>query len=267
MSLSKSTDLVAKSQVDRVERSYSFYPYTRSEKFTYYCGRGFCYGSAMCGVSIYARFLWKQPYLSDKNIREKDLVVLNTLSKRSVDSRRWHSKGLATNIFIVIPGIMSCYSYDFLDYKQATYGIIGAGILMVNSIYGILAHTYNNIRFSHQINRLQRSRKISAEEKIEPKELVVTDEISEKSSWISFNFTKQNGEIVYVIRNTLYEKLIFTFQSQATANDFLETLNNFDMGYIEYLANNPYQANKLQREFISNRNFENMIHGYRISIK
>ena len=161
MSLSKQTNCFP----------YYPYPYTYSEKLNYYSGRIFCIGATMVGAGAYARFILKQSYLNDKQIGQLEMQQLQKFVDTSNSKRKFHGKFLLTASILLVPGLVLGYRYKYIGYKQLIIASIGSGIVLLNNVYGILAHTYNSIRYNTKIN------KINHEDKIDKAAAVVAAEI------------------------------------------------------------------------------------------
>ncbi|XWV26141.1 hypothetical protein QJ857_gp0938 [Tupanvirus soda lake] len=261
---------------------YYDYPYTFKDKFSYYGNKMICTGMSIFGVSLYARFLWKQPYLTDKQIATKKSNELLEFLNVSNKKRNWHLKGIFANIIITMPGLYYFQKYWSIPNTYLLYVAVGAGIFLLNNVYGVLAHSYNNIRFKTQLNvinhgvNIARAIKAVANEfksiQIENEEsfdklsidnLIYEQLAAKKVLWNMFDYIDEDTQqSIYVVSNGYYENLVFLFDIDLTAKDFIKELNNLSTGQIDYLHLNPQEAQRLQNEFIRNRLYSNLVYKY-----
>lgn len=269
---------------------YYNYPYTTKEKCCYYSNKFFCGCMEFIGVGICARFLWKQPYLTEKQIVEKNSKDLKDLVKTSGEKRFWHFGGILANLGILVPTVYAAMAYEYLPEKYYSYVLGGVGTLLVGNIYGMLAHTYNSLRFGRQINiinhgvRIARSIRAMNHDllnlKVDPemvdqeqiKTLLYQDIIKHKTTWnmITYPITNSEEETcspyqtfnMFVVRNMYYENLFFIFDTERTANDFMSELNKLNWTNVDYLYNNPDQAKELRKTFIAQRMSSHLIYNY-----
>ena len=248
------------------------YPYTFKDKFYYYCGKTYCFGAKLVGASIYARFLWRQPYLTDRAVYRQNRENLTQLIDITCGKRLWHFKNLFINIFVGAPMVLGSVYYKYLTPKQGMFALGGIGFFSINNIYGIFAHCYNNIRFKHQLYRLQSSTPQKSIDDIDvvqpaPDTMIpptdLEDKIGkEKCSWFLFSYeTKENGT-AYVVHNAYHQNLVFIFQVEKTANEFMAELKTLESDRIDYLANNADSALKLQQQFISSKVYAGLYYNY-----
>lgn len=260
---------------------YYDYPYTYKEKFNYYIGKILCMGMYSIGTDIYARVFLKQPYFTNKQIVKKNNEELQKLISNTSNSRKWHINSLMIN-FILVSGIYGFNKYQYISDKYTIYAYVGSGLILINNIYGILAHTYNNIRYNKQLNiinhgiQIERAAKAIASEMQslgiingvdqESIDAIIYNKINEeKNKWLLSNYYSSE-QITYVVYNSYYENLFFTFNIEKTANDFIAELEKIDHKQIDYLSNNPIYAQNMKNEFIKNRIYTNLIYGYYTSM-
>ncbi|XWV24896.1 hypothetical protein QJ856_gp0886 [Tupanvirus deep ocean] len=261
---------------------YYDYPYTIKDKFSYYGGKMICTGMSIFGVSLYARFLWKQPYLSDKEIKIKKSSELTELVNISNKKRNWHLKGIFANIIITIPGLYYFQKYLSIPNSYLLYVAFGASAFLLNNIYGVLAHTYNSIRFKNQLNIINHGANIARAikavsnefesmhientefmDKMSIDDIIYNQLATKKVTWNMIDcIDEDTQQSIHVISNGYYENLIFVFNIELTAKDFIKELKNLSTSQIDYLHLNPSEAQRLQNEFIKNRLYSNLVYKY-----
>lgn len=215
---------------------------------TYYGNKLICFGLACIGVDIYSRFLWNQSYLTDEDIQKQTSDNLRRQIKISMKKRAWHRKGITLTI-LCIPIIYGLEQYNFITYSQATYGYTASGILTLNSIYGILASYYNQIRFRTHLSHLNMLQE--HDETISLNSTLFDLINTEKQSWQLFSYIVEN-EVVHGVMNNYYENLVFIFHCDVIAKEFFDEINNSNipLNHIVLLANNPEEVKRIQREFL-----------------
>ena len=281
------------------KQSYPFpycdYPYTSMEKLKHYCGVFLCGIMKYIGVDMYARFLLKQPYLTNEEILKNNLKELNESSLVSMDNGKWHFKSLMCGLVVMGSTYfgLSRYSLIPLDYynKYMHYGVLGIGSFIVNSLYSIMANMYNCIRFNQQVNIINHGIKIELAAKAVMKDFdsliinstidsakdfdvdtdqkyeVVKQRIYEKIDqnkklWRSFSHENSDGTITYVIHNGYYEKLLFVFHIETSANEFMDILNDLSMEYIDLLSIDEKEVLRLQNKFIKGKIYYGLFNSY-----
>lgn len=241
------------------------YPSSIGEKFFYYCGKTYCLGAKLIGASIYARFLWKQPYLTDRAICHQSIGDLNTLIDLTRNKKRWHWKSLFVNVFIATPFAVATCRYKYLTPKQSMAALAAIGLCSVNNMYGIFAHYYNIIRFKHQVYRLN-SLNDTNNQPVQKNISTILDLpdtiIKEKNTWYMYNYNTNGNGISYIVHNAYYQSLFFIFQIEKTAKEFLDELNTLPIDKIDYLASNPEEAIRIQQEFVRTKVYEGLYYGY-----
>lgn len=259
---------------------YCNYPYTWKQKIKYYSGKFACANMCFAGVSLYARFLWKQPYLTTKQIANKNMEELNNLIELTGTKKIWHLKSLCLNILVLL-SIKFIFWNDKSPYFCQTYSPVKNYIkyalgticfVTTNNIYGVLAHTYNTIRFNRQIDIINHGmdimnaiKTIDTDLSIREKNIdtIIYGKIGQnKMTWISFDLLIKENKIVYVIYNAYYEQIIFVFNSQKMANDFFVEISKLCIDQIDNLSDDPEKIIKIQNEFIKSRLYSNLIQFY-----
>ncbi len=260
---------------------YCNYPYTFSSKIRYYFGKILCCGISLSGANLYASMLWKHSLPSDKKISSKKISDLMELKKTSCNKRNWHLRGLFLNTLISMPGIY--YIKYFIGIpKHHIWRIVGlSGLLAFNNLYGVLAHTYNIIRYNRQINVINHGVKIAQAvkavdsdlKKIESNKtnnidfnsienMIYSQLEHKKKSWHLFNMGSTMEEKSYIILNEYYENMFFIFNIESTAKDFMFELQALTITEIDILAGNISRARELQNEFIRTRIRNTLAHNY-----
>lgn len=214
----------------------------------YYGNKLICFGLACIGVDIYSRFLWNQSYLTDEDIQKQTSDNLRRQIKISIKKREWHRKSFTLTI-LCFPIIYGLEQYNCITYDQATCGYTSTGILTLNSIYGILANYYNQIRFQTYLEHLN---KLQEQDGTISLNATLFDLINtEKQSWQLFSYVVDE-EIVHAVMNNYYENLVFIFHCDIMAKEFFDEISNSNipLKHIIFLANHPEEALRIQREFI-----------------
>lgn len=246
------------------------YPYYRKDKIKYYFGKIACFGMKVIGVDFYSRCLWQQPYLTTQQINKINVKELQNLVNLSENKRKWHLKGMMTNLIFIIPGIYGLYKLKGISYKYAFWALISAGTLIINNFYGILAHSYNNIYYNRKIDIINyhiliettlkmtikefESTYLNHNQKIINIEQSIFDNVNKnKITWILLQYKNADDCSVYVVSNGYYEYLYFIFDVKNTADEFIIELNKLTIDEIDSLSNNLNKAEEIKSEFIRNR--------------
>jgi hypothetical protein len=261
---------------------YCNYPFTFYSKIYYYFGKIVCAGISLSGANLYAKIMWKHPSLNEKRLIAKSVSELTDLKRTSKHKRKWHLRSIFFNVLISIPAIYYLRYFSSIS-ESNIWRIAGLnGIILINNFYGFLAHTYNIIRYSTQIEVINHginiARAIKAVEidlkKIEPNNkkffnqeiidnMIYSQLENKKTNWHKIIYTDHaTQEIAHVIVNEYYEKLFFIFNIDATANDFMIELRKLTVSQIDLLANNLLEAYVLQNEFIQNRLKNTLVYSY-----
>lgn len=229
----------------------SIYPRTFKEKCVYYGGKIFCYGANLIGVSFYNRFmLWNQPYLSDDYITMSNLTILYGMGSISQKKRKWHFKATLIESFVIIPSIFGLKYLNLIEKNYIVYlnyGLIATGCLLLNHYYGIITHTYNEIRINNKVRQMEAT------------ENYINEEIL---SWTFETYENDHSEKTYIIMNAYFHKIYFIFSDFNIANDFYENLKSLSREEIIDFASNDRSINKYKSEFIKNRFTMHTINGY-----
>lgn len=219
------------------------YPYSFTEKLKYYSGKFFCYGAVIVGADLYSKFLWKQPSLTNTNIKEKNSDELYELVSISKNKMVWHFKSMLIDVCIFIPTSVLVYRLKpFTMTSKQMYATIGtAGALCLNSVYGILTHSYNYIRISHQLNRM----KYGIIESIVEEQL-----IKEKCQWNMFEKGDGHNK-TFIVHNEYYKNLIFFFEQQEIAQQSKEFLMKLPATQVDLMNENAATIRFLQRKLLT----------------
>ena len=219
------------------------YPFSLGEKLSYYSGRVFCFGAYLIGVDLYSKCLPKQQHFPDKIIKNSDTDVLSNLNTQSKNNRKWHFKNIVVGAFVVLPCTGLLYRIGlFKSYpKQSYFFIATSGLFFINSVYAIMAHTYNSIRINQHLKFLKYG-------KIES--LVDEGLAKDKCTW--FMYEQQDGnDTTHVICNSYYyDKLYFYFEEKEVAQKVLEFLSTLPATKIDLLNMNSAMIRKLQIELL-----------------
>jgi len=221
------------------------YPYSFTEKIKYYSGKIFCFGSILIGADLYSiLFLCKQPYLSNKVIKEKDSEELHNLATLSSNKTKWHFKNLMIGACIVIPGTFLIRRYKLVPVSpNQLYPFIAlTGLLFINGIYGMVTNTYNHIRIKNHLALLKYGQ---IESQVE--ELLAI----EKCTWDMFEITNDRNT-TFVIYNAYYKNLKFFFEIKEIAEKFRSLLVRLSAQNIDWLNDNGLTIRQFQRQFLQN---------------
>jgi hypothetical protein len=221
------------------------YPYSLREKFNYYSGKIFCFGSVVIGADLYSRlFFWKQPYLSNKEIKQMGSTELYCQANISREKAGWHFKSVIVGVCVVLPSALILRRYNLIPTapKKLYPLLVSIGLLFLNGVYGIIAHTYNQIRIGNYLNLLK-----YGEIESEIDELLAV----EKCTWNMI--VKQDGNnTVHIIYNAYYKNLKFFFEMKETAEKFLQLLITLPPAKVDWMNENAVAIRTFQRDYLQN---------------
>ena len=240
--------------------SKGYYPYSCVEKFNYYIGKIFCASASLFGASLYARIFCRTNYLTKKEIKNYNINGLKNLVICSNKNRKWHFNYLLFNVVLINPLVYGVYHTQIINTKQYFYATVVCCILLVNDIYGMIANMYNSIRYSQAIKQKKcLHAKIYGNIHIDTMDNIVMSLVSkEKCTWLLYSCTNNNDK-TFVIYNAYYQELIFIFQMENIAMDFMKELNILSLENIDYLLSHPKDVLRLQREFVVKKRISTII--------
>lgn len=193
------------------------------KNYTYYNGKIYYFGNKVVGTGIYNRY-----FLQKQNQSINKLQSLINISKNKC---WWHVKAILVEIIVFLPGLLNPVIY-------CKYGL---GLLIINHTYGILAYVRNYIQLTNN-KQLKKS--------------FIDNQIRQNIlKWVllSRRDDNNNNKIVFIISNVHFENLVFVFQNEKYANEFLNELDKLEIDKIINMANDINQAVQLYDDFIKNK--------------